>query len=415
MGILYRFGGGLIPKDWRSRRIASAQGKIRIQSPRDQVCGPCACCHWGPHIAYCFCQTGVVLDLSHLSISSEEDVAEALTAALSRERSKLQQSVRATQSARTTPTPSALVPKPPRENGSFRDPSSAANSGKKDKPKAVVIKRPSQSLEFGVNPSINGGPQSGRSTVRVLKTGVDPKRPSGSNRQERFQRQQQQLEQQQRRALSARREEDLPTAPASDATGEGRPAAARAASEAPTSELLLAGLRLRGNMLTTIDWLPQVLGPSISKSLQWLDLSMNNFRHFDLQVLLQFPSLHTLELQGNGIRRIVGWRCVADLPPLRSLSLHHNPLLESDPQAKFRLQSLLPGLTKYNDSVLTAKDKQEAKIWEVSFVRAYIRRKQRLRSKTTKKKGAPWQRAAPEVAIGDERIEALLSPSNYGW
>lgn len=59
--------------------------------------------------------------------------------------------------------------------------------------------------------------------------------------------------------------------------------------------------------------------------LQWLDLSDNSLRHFDLKVLRYLPKLETLVLESNEIEQIVGYEHVIEvLPKLQTIFVSDN-------------------------------------------------------------------------------------------
>ena len=94
------------------------------------------------------------------------------------------------------------------------------------------------------------------------------------------------------------------------------------------------------------------------ENLQWLDLQNNYLQKLDPS-LLAFKNLKTLYLQGNYISDLQELQLLQDLPNLRILSIHSNPLAYIK---NFRLFiiALLPELRKIDTVLVSHKERDNA-------------------------------------------------------
>ncbi|EDO31646.1 predicted protein, partial [Nematostella vectensis] len=104
------------------------------------------------------------------------------------------------------------------------------------------------------------------------------------------------------------------------------------------------------NFTTTINKL--IVEP---QALELLDLSFNELSTID-PVLLDFPNLKILCLQGNNISDLHEIDKLAALPNLHTISLQGNPI-EDDDHFKCYTTSKLLHLKKFNSAPLTKQDK----------------------------------------------------------
>ena len=132
-------------------------------------------------------------------------------------------------------------------------------------------------------------------------------------------------------------------------------------------------LKLNNNGLTSeaVTQLPTVLMMLTidpMRNLSVVDLSFNQLRHVPL---LDGLPLHALSLHGNLIERMSE---VAKLQvhsaTLRKLTLNNNPVQEKTAKYKYAVLHTLPFLGSFDDSRVTAKDRERIAVFEELFVPA---------------------------------------------
>lgn len=94
------------------------------------------------------------------------------------------------------------------------------------------------------------------------------------------------------------------------------------------------------------------------QNLQWLDLQNNYLQKLDPS-LLAFKNLKTLYLQGNYISDLQELQLLQDLPNLRNLSVHSNPLAYIKDFRLFII-ALLPELRKIDTVLVSHKERDNA-------------------------------------------------------
>ena len=94
------------------------------------------------------------------------------------------------------------------------------------------------------------------------------------------------------------------------------------------------------------------------ENLQWLDLQ-NNYLVKIHPSILAFKNLKTLYLQGNYINDLQELQLLQELPNLRNLSIHSNPLAYIKDFRLFII-ALLPELRKIDTVLVTHKERDNA-------------------------------------------------------
>lgn len=91
--------------------------------------------------------------------------------------------------------------------------------------------------------------------------------------------------------------------------------------------------------------------------LAWLDLSFNEVYDVD-EALLQFVNLKILYLHGNQIHNMSALAVLQDMPRLRTLTLHGNPI-DSIPQYRSLVVNIVPQLSKLDFSLVVDSERKE--------------------------------------------------------
>lgn len=94
------------------------------------------------------------------------------------------------------------------------------------------------------------------------------------------------------------------------------------------------------------------------QNLQWLDLQNNHIQKLHPS-LLSFGNLKTLYLQGNYINDLQELQLLQELPKLRNLSVHSNPLAYIKDFRLFII-ALLPELRKIDTVLVSHKERDNA-------------------------------------------------------
>ncbi|XP_031563465.1 leucine-rich repeat-containing protein 51-like [Actinia tenebrosa] len=120
------------------------------------------------------------------------------------------------------------------------------------------------------------------------------------------------------------------------------------------------GIKFSYNQLSSYEDLNTVLDSLLvdPKSLEWLDISYNDFTSVD-KVILDYPNLKILNLEGNSIEKLSELDKLAALPNLQSITIQGNPI-ESTQGYKNYILARLPHLKKFNSAPITKQDKAGA-------------------------------------------------------
>lgn len=97
------------------------------------------------------------------------------------------------------------------------------------------------------------------------------------------------------------------------------------------------------------------------RGLRWIDLSFNELTSIG-DSLSEFTELSVLYMHANKIESFKALKPLANLPKLRSITLHGNPI-EDKPGYRYYLIHFVPSLNQINFSPVTRQDREGAKAW----------------------------------------------------
>ena len=145
-----------------------------------------------------------------------------------------------------------------------------------------------------------------------------------------------------------------------DASSEGgRPKKGKATLGA----LRTTSIRLNNNEFETCEGLGHVLGELMAEplALNWIDLSFNKLTSVEEQ-LTEYTDLGVVYLHVNCIEKISQLRMLRNLPNLRKLTLHGNPVEETK-NYRYHVIEMLPTLKELDFTPITKLDRAKAKSW----------------------------------------------------
>lgn len=127
-----------------------------------------------------------------------------------------------------------------------------------------------------------------------------------------------------------------------------------------TDNIVINSIRLNNNKIANwtkfVSTLKEMVPIDINR-IEWLDLSFNQLENIDPRIS-KLVSLRKLHLHANKIANINDVQILVDLPQLRDLTLHGNPI-EDRGRGKYRnfIISLMPKLRSLDFTSLTERDK----------------------------------------------------------
>jgi len=123
------------------------------------------------------------------------------------------------------------------------------------------------------------------------------------------------------------------------------------------------GVRLANNRLENLDGLSEFLKQVLDDTLElrWLDLSNNKLTKVD-PVLLNYPNLSCLYLQGNQINTLREIDKLSGLTNLSKITIQGNPV-QSKKNYRTRVTAVLPKLRSLDVIAVTKEDRVRANIY----------------------------------------------------
>ncbi|KAI8923624.1 hypothetical protein BC831DRAFT_470227, partial [Entophlyctis helioformis] len=127
--------------------------------------------------------------------------------------------------------------------------------------------------------------------------------------------------------------------------------------KAQAPEQVNTAIRLSNNLIASLADLPRAIEPMLTKltDLTWLDVSFNLLTTIDA-ALLHLPNLGVLYLHANQIDAINEVDQLGQLPHLRNLTLHGNPL-ESTKGYRYIVLARVPQLRHLDFCAITKQDR----------------------------------------------------------
>nr|XP_002731065.1 PREDICTED: leucine-rich repeat-containing protein 51-like [Saccoglossus kowalevskii] len=119
-------------------------------------------------------------------------------------------------------------------------------------------------------------------------------------------------------------------------------------------------LKLNNNVIEHWNGFCEVVERLVSKpeDLSWIDLSFNAFSTIG-EAIFKFPSVRILYLHGNEIERIDEIDKLVQMPNLKSVTLHGNPLEEEKRYRQYMLTAL-PDIRALDFVTITKADRETA-------------------------------------------------------
>ncbi|CAE8609808.1 unnamed protein product [Polarella glacialis] len=142
---------------------------------------------------------------------------------------------------------------------------------------------------------------------------------------------------------------------------------------------VIACIKLNNNCLQSVNGLGRSLElamPSPVMNLQWLDISFNQIKTIEPEILT-FVNLKALYLHGNLITRLAGVERLRKLPKLLSLTLNGNPV-ESTGIYRCFIIGALPTLKSLDHSTITEDEFLGASTWYQGHSRRAKKRREEL-------------------------------------
>jgi hypothetical protein len=134
----------------------------------------------------------------------------------------------------------------------------------------------------------------------------------------------------------------------------------------------ITSLRISSNEITDIKPLHGYLSQLLTEpsALRWIDISYNKIPN-GLESLQSFNELTVLYMHSNGIRKFSDVQPLSQLPSLRNLTLHGNPISSRVYKSKnfYRnyIIQMLPQLHKLDFSGITHQDRVDSETWGMFF------------------------------------------------
>ncbi|GIQ89264.1 hypothetical protein KIPB_011691 [Kipferlia bialata] len=134
----------------------------------------------------------------------------------------------------------------------------------------------------------------------------------------------------------------------------GSPGDSKVPKQPPT------GLKLVNNGLTTTEGLTALAESALydPEKLYFLDLSMNDLTGLSDE-FKDFKQLRTLYIHSNNIASVKEFAVLKDLPNLRQLACHGNPL-ETETNYRYWLMLNIPQLRTINFTAVTPRERRDA-------------------------------------------------------
>jgi hypothetical protein len=142
------------------------------------------------------------------------------------------------------------------------------------------------------------------------------------------------------------------------------------------AEVNATGVRLANNRLESLDGLAEFLERVLDDPLElrWLDLSNNRLTTVD-PVLLNYPKLSCLYLQGNKIAKLSDIDVLAAAPALSKITVQDNPCQQRK-DYRLRVAAALPKLRSLDVIAVTKEDRARADAY--AHVRAERLRREQM-------------------------------------
>merc|ERR1712159_164727 len=130
-------------------------------------------------------------------------------------------------------------------------------------------------------------------------------------------------------------------------------------------------LRMCNNSLENLEGLHEAVDEMFDHpdKVEWFDFSFNQLKNID-DVLLNYKELKSLYLHGNQLKDIMEILKLRELPYLKSLATHGNPVEDcKDPPYRVFVIGALPSLARLDFCTITPQDREEADLWFAAQVR----------------------------------------------
>lgn len=151
------------------------------------------------------------------------------------------------------------------------------------------------------------------------------------------------------------------------------------ASKISRRPMFSTALRVASNSISTLNDLPVALEGVMHEpsALNWIDASFNALDTIE-PILLEYKSLNAIYLHANNITDIHQVDKLAEIPNLRSLTLHGNPVEEFCPFYRNYILSALPTLKSLDFSSITNLDRDKAMTWRKVHYPSLVKRKTKV-------------------------------------
>lgn len=102
---------------------------------------------------------------------------------------------------------------------------------------------------------------------------------------------------------------------------------------------------------------------------EWFDFSFNELKTID-DSILQYKNIKSLYLHGNHLADLNEVLKLRELPLLKSLAMHGNPMEEiKSPPYRMFVIGALPSLQRLDFCTITPQDREEADLWFEAQIR----------------------------------------------
>ncbi|EKX36348.1 hypothetical protein GUITHDRAFT_155259 [Guillardia theta CCMP2712] len=147
--------------------------------------------------------------------------------------------------------------------------------------------------------------------------------------------------------------------------------------KAPQEDLQTNAIKLGNNYLTALPPVFNIIMREVlekPRNLSWIDLSFNQLEEVPA-VLAAYVKLSVIYLHANRIRKLSSASALAELPNLRSLTLHGNPC-EQTKNYKMLVYGMFKQIKSLDFSTITVIDREKT----ASFYARYLKIKEERKS-----------------------------------
>mmetsp|Transcript_53375 Transcript_53375/g.130408 ORF Transcript_53375/g.130408 Transcript_53375/m.130408 type:complete len:243 (-) Transcript_53375:37-765(-) len=144
----------------------------------------------------------------------------------------------------------------------------------------------------------------------------------------------------------------------------------------PREDLQIQGLKLGNNYLTSLPPAFNIVIREVMEKprhLSWIDLSFNMLEEVP-QVLASYSQLNVIYLHANRIKKLASSKALAELPQLRSLTLHGNPCEQVKNYRLFAI-GMFKTIKTLDFACVTTIDREKAE----TFYSRHMRNKEKRR------------------------------------